>query len=453
MQITETSADGLRREFKVVVPAKDIEKQIEGRLRELGQTVRLPGFRPGKVPLPLLKQRYGQSVLGEVLEKAVGESSQKAISERGLRPALQPKIEVTSFGEGSDLEYSLAVELLPDIEPGGFSNIEVERLVAEVDDKAVDDTLTRLAESRKGSQPVEEDRGAQNGDTVVLDFDGTVDGVAFPGMKAEGHNLVLGSHSFVDTFEEQLLGVRPGEHRTITVTFPEGYANDELSNKQAVFEVDVKEVREPVPVAVDDAFATSFGAENLDGLKDLIRARIGEDYAQVSRSRVKRVLLDKLAESYGFDVPAGMVDIEFDAIWKRLQEELKRGEGEDEEAKKPEEELKAEYRAIAERRVRLGLLLSEVGQRANIQVSQDEVNRAVVAEAQRYPGQEREVFEFFRKNPRAVENLRAPLFEDKVIDHILEHAKVNDRTVPVDELVRDPDEASAQKDDAATGTA
>jgi len=453
MQITETSADGLRREFKVVVPAEDIEKQLEGRLRELGQTVRLPGFRPGKVPLPLLKQRYGQSVLGEILEKAVSDSSQQALNDRGLRPALQPKIEVTSFGEGGNLEYTLAVELLPDVEPGDFSAIEVERLVAEVDDKSVEDTLTRLAESRRDSKPVEENRGAQNGDTVVLDFDGTVDGVPFPGMKADGHHLTLGTNSFVDTFEEQLVGVRPGEHRTVTVTFPEGYANDELSNKQAVFEVDVKEVREPVPVAIEDEFAKKFGAEDLDGLKAMIRARIAEDYEQVSRSRVKRALLDNLAQSYDFPVPAGMVDIEFDAIWKRLQEELKRGEGEEEEAKKPEEELKAEYRAIAERRVRLGLLLSEVGRRANIQVSQDEVNRAVVAEAQRYPGQEREVFEFFRKNPRAVENLRAPLFEDKVVDHILEHAKVNERTVPVEELVRDPDEAKAESDNAASGTA
>src|SRR3954468_4514413 len=200
MQITETSADGLRREFKVVVPAEDIEKQLEGRLRELGQTVRLPGFRPGKVPLPLLKQRYGQSVLGEILEKAVSDSSQQALNDRGLRPALQPKIEVTSFGEGGNLEYTLAVELLPDVEPGDFSAIEVERLVAEVDDKSVEDTLPRLAESRRDSKPVKEDRGAQNGDTVVLDFDGTVDGVPFPGMKAEGHHLTLGTNSFVDTF-------------------------------------------------------------------------------------------------------------------------------------------------------------------------------------------------------------------------------------------------------------
>jgi trigger factor len=443
MQITETSADGLKREYKVVIPAQEIENQMQSRLQELSQTIRLPGFRPGKVPMPILRQRYGQSVMGEVLEHAVNESSQRAISERGLRPAMQPKIEVTAFGEKADLEYSMALELLPDIEPVDFSTVELERLVVDIDDQQVDETLQRLASNRKQTKPITEDRAAQTGDILVIDFKGTVNGEAFPGMDAEGHQLELGSNSFVGTFEEQLVGAKAGEHRTVTVTFPESYAAQELQGKEAVFEVDVKEIREAEPVTIDDEFAKGFGVDDLEKLKGMIRERIGQDYAQVSRSRIKRSLLDKLAESHSFDVPPGMVDVEFESIWNRLQDELKRGTAEAEDAAKSEDELKAEYRTIAERRVRLGLLLSEVGRRHNIQVSQDELNRAVVKEAQRYPGQEREVFDFFQKNPRAVDHLRAPLFEDKVIDFILELAKVNERKVTVEELLRETETEEA----------
>jgi trigger factor len=440
MQITETSADGLKREYKVVIPAQEIETKVNSRLQELGRTLRIPGFRPGKVPMPIVKQRYAQSVMGEVLETAVTDSSQKAIDERGLRPALQPKIQVTSFEEGGNLEYDMAVELLPDFEPVDFATIELERTVAEVDDKQVDETLERLSKSGRESQPVTEDRPARNGDVLVIDFAGTVDGEAKPGMDAKDHQLELGTNSFVGTFEEQLVGAKPGDHRTVTVTFPDNYGSAELQGKEAVFEVDVKEIREPAPVTIDDEFAKKFGAEDLAGLKQMIKDRIGQDYAGISRSKVKRTLLDKLAETHDFPVPAGMVDIEFETIWNRLQEELKRG-GDTEEAGKSEEELRTEYRGIAERRVRLGLLLSEVGRRNNIQVTQDELNRALITEAQRYPGQEREVFEFFRNTPRAIDNLRAPLFEDKVIDFILELAKVDEKTVSVEELVRDPDEA------------
>lgn len=441
MQITETSADGLKREYKVVIPAQEIETKVNSRLQELGKTLRIPGFRPGKVPMPIVKQRYAQSVMGEVLEAAVNDSSQQAIDERGLRPALQPKIQVTSFSEGGNLEYDMAVELLPDIEPVDFSTIELERAVAEVDDKQVDETLERLSKSSRDSQPVTEERPARNGDILVIDFAGTVDGEAKPGMDAKDHRLELGSNSFVGTFEEQLVGSKPGDHRTVTVTFPENYAAAELQGKEAVFEVDVKEIREPAPAVIDDEFAKKFGADDLAALKQMIKDRIGQDYAGISRSKVKRTLLDKLADTHSFEVPAGMVEIEFETIWKRLQEELKRGGPDAEEAGKSEDELKAEYRGIAERRVRLGLLLSEVGRRNNIQVTQDELNRALITEAQRYPGQEREVFEFFRSNPRAIDNLRAPLFEDKVIDFILELAKVNEKTVSVEELVRDPDES------------
>jgi trigger factor len=437
MQITETSADGLKREYKVVISASDIDEKTNRRLQEVGRSLKVPGFRPGKVPMSVVKQRYGQSVMGEVLEQAVADSSRQALMEQGLRPALQPKIEVTQFDEGKDLEYTMAVELLPDVDPGDLAGIELERPVAEVTDEQVQETLDRLAQSRAQYETV--DRAAEKGDAVVIDFDGSVDGERRDGMKGEGHQLVLGSGSFVDTFEDQLVGTKAGDHRTVAVTFPQEYHAAELSGKEAVFEVDVKEVKATKPTPVDDEFAKTLGLEGLDGLKDMIRQRISQDYAQLSRAKVKRALLDQLAERHSFDVPQGMVDLEFDSIWRRLKDELDRGAAGEDQGK-GEDELKAEYRAIAERRVRLGLLLSEIGRRNDVQVTQDELNRAVVAEAQRYPGQERQVFEFFRNNPQAVDSLRAPLFEDKVIDHILGQAKVSERTVSVEELARDPED-------------
>ncbi|WP_029008554.1 trigger factor [Azospirillum halopraeferens] len=443
MQITETSADGLKREFKVVVSAKDIDEKVNLKLEEVRRQVQLPGFRPGKVPVSVVRQRYGGSVLREVLEDAVADSSRQAISERGLRVALQPKIELDKYEEGGDLAYSMSLELLPDVEPGDLSGLELEKPVAEVDDTRVDEMLQRIAGARSTTAPLTEDRPAANGDVVIIDFAGTVDGEARPGMDAKDFELELGSNQFIPGYEDQLVGAAAGEHRTVTVRFPEDYQATELAGKEAVFEVDVKEIRAKVPATVDDELAKEFGVESLDKLKESVRDKLKSDYAAVSRQRVKRQLLDKLAESHSFDVPPGMVEIEFEAIWQRLQQELKNGNaGEDQD--KPEEELRAEYRAIAERRVRLGLLLSEVGRRNDVQISQDELNRALIAEARRWPGQERQVFEFFQKNPQAVENLRAPLFEDKVVDFILELATVNERTVSVEELLRDPDEDAGE---------
>jgi trigger factor len=443
MQVTETQAEGLKREFKVVVDAQEIGAQVDRRLADIGKTVRMPGFRPGKVPMKLLKSRYGQSVMGEVLEQTVNESSSRVTAERGLRPALQPKIDITSFHDGADLEFTMAVEILPDIEPFDFSTIELERLKAEPDDETIDQALTRLAQSRRKSEPVEEERPAQQGDIVVIDFKGTVDGVAREGMAMEGHELELGSNSFIPGFEDQLVGARAGESRTVTVTFPEGYQAADLAGKEAAFEVTVKELRKPVAAAIDDDLAKTFGMEGLQSLRDAVRERMQQDYASLSRARIKRALLDKLSESASFAVPEGMVQMEFDAIWKRLQEEKERGGLAPEDAEKTEEQLRDEYRAIAERRVRLGLLLAEVGRRNNLQVTPEEINRAVAAEAQRYPGQERHVMDFYRQNPQALDSIRAPIYEDKVVDFILEMAKVNERTVSAEELARDPDEAPA----------
>lgn len=441
MQITETSATGLRREFKVVIPAKDIESRVHDRLSEIGKTIKIPGFRPGKVPLPFLKQRYGQSVLGEVLDVAVNDSSKKAIEDNKLRPALQPKVEVTKFEDGSDLEFNMAVELLPEFEPADMAGIAVTKPVVAVDDKAVDEAIQRIADGRKTSEPVAKKRAAKTGDIAVIDFDGSVDGEKRPGMKGEDYELELGSGSFIPGFEDQLVGVKPGEKKTVEVTFPEGYHAAELAGKAAVFEVDVKELRVPKAPEIDDEFAKALGFEGgLDALKQAVRERMEADYGNLSRLRAKRQLLDRLAEMHDFPVPQGMVDIEFDQIWQRLQEELKQGGGDAEDKAKDEETLKGEYRAIAERRVRLGLLLSEVGRRNNVTVTRDELGRAVFAEAQRYPGQEQQVFEFFKNNPQAVESLRAPIFEDKVVDFILGQVKVTEAPVSVEELMREPDE-------------
>lgn len=441
MQITETSAEGLRRDYKVVITTQDIDSRVQTRLIEVGKTVKMPGFRPGKVPMPILKQRYGMSVLGEVLEAAVQESVDKLVADNKLRPALQPDVKaVEPFAEGKDFTIDVAVELLPEFEPADLSGVEIEKPVATVADDAVAESLGRLSKGRRTTEKVEEDRAAVSGDILLIDFDGSVDGEKRPGMKGEGHELELGSNSFIPGFEDQLVGAKAGSDVTVKVTFPTEYHAAELAGKDAVFEVKVHEIRAAKDAELNDELAKSFGFDDLEGLKTAITERIGEEYASTSRLRAKRALLDKLAELHSFDVPAGMVEIEFEQIWKRLQDELARGGADAEDKDKDEEALKAEYRDIAVRRVRLGLLLSEIGRRNNIAVTREELNKAMIDEVRRYPGQEQQVFDFFRKNPQAVESLRAPIYEDKVVDFILGSVKVNEVTVSVDELMRDPDE-------------
>ena len=434
MQVTETHSEGLKREFKVQIAAAEIDEKISGRLEELGSKVKVPGFRPGKVPLDILKQRFGKSVLGEVLERAVNDSSTQAMSERGLRPAMQPKIEITAFDEGKDLEYTLAVELLPEINPMDFSKLELERSNITLEDSEVEEALADLAKSQKRTQPLEKPRKAQSGDVLVIDFKGTVDGEEFPGMAAEDHHLELGSSAFIEGFEEQLAGADIGETRNVTVTFPEAYVNDKLAGKDAVFVVTLKNILESVPVEIDDAFAASLGEKDLEAVRQKLEERIGGEYKQQARARLKRQLLDKLAVAHDFQVPSGMLDIEFDTIWKQIESDREQGQIDPEDAEKDEEALKADYRAIAERRVRLGLLISDVGQRNGIEVGQEELNRALFMEAQRYPGKEREVFEFYQKTPEAMANLRAPLFEDKVIDFIVDLAKVAERDLTAEKF-------------------
>lgn len=454
MQVIETNAEGLRREFKVVIPASDFQSRLETRLQEVGRSVRVPGFRPGKVPMSLLKQRYGQSVMGEILERAVNDSSSQVMSDRGLRPAGAPKIEIVSFAEGNDLEYSMAVELIPDITPMDFTTLELERLVAEVPESEVDGAIERLAARRRRTRPVETPRPFAKGDVLVLDYVGRIDGKEFAGGSATEHYVELGAAGLLPGFEEQLMGARAGEQVEVRITFPAEHPNKDVAGKDAVFTVTVREHREPEAVIVDDAFAKELGAENLEGLRRMVRERIQGDYAMLARSRLKRQLLDALAAAHDFTLPTAMVDAEFDAIWRQIEADRKEGRLDPEDQGKSEEELKAEYREIAARRVKLGLLLSEVGRLSNIQVSQEEVGRAIMAEARRHPGQERQVVEFYQKTPAALAQLRAPLYEDKVVDYILELAKVKERKVSPEELMLQPggpggDRAEEAKEEGA----
>ncbi|HZD24755.1 MAG TPA: trigger factor [Alphaproteobacteria bacterium] len=440
MQVTETLSEGLKREFKVVVGADDLESRVTSRLSELARDAQMPGFRRGKVPVSLLRRTYGKQVMGEVLEQAVNETTSETLERHEVKPALQPRIEITKFEEGADLEFTMSVEVMPEFEPIDFATLKLERLTAEVDDAEVDERLKQLAEQFKTFEDAAEGQEAKDGDNVVIDFKGFVDGEAFAGGEAEDFSLELGSGSFVPGFEEQLVGAKASEQRKVTITFPEEYGAENLAGKTAEFEVTVKQVKVPLPTAVDDALAEKLGLENLDALKTAVREQTERDYAELTRARLKRALLDSLAETHDFAVPPGMVEMEFEQIWEQVKEDLERQGKTLEELDKPEEEARQEYRDIAERRVRLGLLLSEVGRRNNLQVSQDEVNRAIAQQAARFPGQERQVMEFYQGNPEMRSQLQAPILEDKVVDFILALADVTERKVPVEELTRDPDE-------------
>ena len=447
MQINETSADGLKREYKIVVPAGDIESKLMGRLSEIGQSVNVPGFRPGKAPIALLKKRYGDALRGEILEQTIQDATQQAMTEKGVRPATQPQVEVVTFEDGADLEYTLAVELLPDIEPTDFSKLSLERLAPDISDDEVAKSLDGIAEQRKEFAAADADHAAESGDQVKIDFVGRIDGEEFEGGKADDFELELGSNRFIPGFEDQLLGAKAGSKVDVKVSFPDDYPAEELKGKDAVFEVDVKETRTAQPVAIDDELAKSVGMDDLDALKTNIRESLEREYSQFSRARIKRDLLDRLADMHDFDVPPGMVDQEFEGIWAQVEQAKNEDKLDEDDKGKSEEELRDSYREIAIRRVRLGLLLAEVGRTASITVTQDDLNRAMSEQARRFPGQEAQLFEFYQKNPQALQELQAPIFEDKVVDYILELAEVTERKVGVEELLRDPDAVAEESDE------
>lgn len=439
MQITETSSDGLTREFTIVIPSAEIETKLTDRLTEIGQAVSVPGFRPGKVPMSLLKQRYSESVRGEILEKTIQESTESAMTERDLRPAMQPKIEIITFEDGKDLEYKLGVELLPDIEPMDFSTLALERLVADVADAEIDSSIQKLADSRKTYEAAEDGRAAESGDQLLINYLGRVDGEPFEGGTAEDFSLDLGSNTFIPGFEDQLIGAKAETKMDVTVKFPDEYPAENLKGKEAAFEVDIKEVRVARLSPIDDELAKGMGLDDLQALRGAIREQMQNEYSQVSKARLKRTLLDGLSDNHDFEVPPGMAEQEFDAIWTQIVEAREKDQLDDDDKDKSDDELRDRYRPIAERRVRLGLLLSEVGRANNLAVNQDDLNRAMTEQARQFPGQEASVFEYYQKNPEAMQELQAPIFEEKVVDFIVELANVTEKKVSIEELMADPD--------------
>ena len=436
MQVTETKSEGLSREFSISLPASEIEEKISRRLKEISQTAQLPGFRPGKVPVSMLRKRYGPSVMGEILEKAVGDSSQQALAEKDIRPAMQPEIEITTFEDGKNLDYTIKVECLPEIKPVDFSKISVERLVPSVDEKELQNALQNIADSNKTSAPLKKKRKSKSGDVVMIDFVGSVEGEEFPGGKADGYELELGSNSFIPGFEEQLIGKNAEEKVHVTVNFPEEYGAAELAGKEAVFNVTVNEIKETTAAEIDDELAKKLGLESLEKLKETITEEQGRELKNMSRTRTKRLLLDALTDYCDFEVPKKLTESEFDSIWAQYEEQKKSGEANDEDEDLSEDEQRAEFQGIAVRRVSLGLLLSEIGRLNNIQVSQDDVTRAIMQQAQQYQGQEQAVMEFYKNNPEAMQQITAPLYEEKVVDFIIELANVTDKKVTVEEMMK-----------------
>lgn len=437
MQVTETVAEGLRREFKVVVPAQQLKERVDTQLRDRQRSMRLPGFRPGKVPMNLVDKHWRQHVMGEEVQRAIGDSSAQLVSDRGLRPAGRPKVEITAFADGSDLEYKLALDLLPEIEPGDPKTLELERTVVDIPEAEVEQALERLSKEQGQSEPVATPRPAALGDVLVIDFVGRIDGKEFQGGSAEGHYARLGAGMLIPGFEDQLVGAEVGQTREVNVTFPTEYPRRELAGQPAVFEVKVKELREVKPAAIDDALARSLGVESLEALRKRVREQLEQEYKVACRMRLKRQLLDKLAASHDFEVPPGLLEDEFQAIWRHIDADRKAGNLDPDDKDKTEEQLQGEYRAIAQRRVRLGLLLSEIGRRANVEVKQDELTRAMTNEARRYPGQETKVIEYYQNNPDALAQLRAPLYEDKVVDYIIDSASVTDRHVSPEQFAEE----------------
>jgi trigger factor len=452
MQVTETLADGLRRNYTVVLPAADLESRRTERLTTLGKTLRLPGFRPGKVPMPIVKQRYGTAVSAEVLEESVSEATQKVLSERGLRPAQQPKVDLVTENPTamtSDLEFTVALELLPDIVLPDFGGIELTRIKAEVAPETIDKALEQIAKFNHTLEPITPEtlqargHGAAAGEVLTVDYAGSIDGVPFDGGTGSDTAVEIGGTGFIPGFAEQLEGAMPGEVRTINVTFPADYGKAELAGKAATFEITVKQLSSQIIPPIDDALAKKLGADDLAAVRELVSSRQQVEYDGVSRMRLKKALLDALTGLADFPVPASIADQEFDQIWQQFEAARKAGTQDEEDKEKDDDTLKAEYRAIAERRVRLGLLLAEIGRVNNITVSEQELDRALYQRAMQYQGQEAQMLEFFRKYPQLTNSVRGPLLEDKVVDFVLELAKVTDVVVSPEELVKEPEAETA----------
>jgi trigger factor len=445
MEVTQTKSEGLSRTFAIKVPASELQAKLDERIEEIRPQMKLKGFRPGKVPASHVRKMYGQDLMGELINKLVTETNQKALEDNELRPAGQPDVQIDGDMEAvvkgeADLSYNMNVDVMPEFEPADVTKLKITRPVAEVAQEQIDEALARIAEQNTQYEARAKTAKAKDGDAVVMDFVGKIDGEAFEGGSAEQQTLVLGSGQFIPGFEDQLVGVKAGEEKEVNVTFPEAYGAADLAGKDAVFEVKVHEVRAPKAPEIDEEFAKGLGLESLEQLTGLVKDQLKAEHDNASRAKAKRNLLDQLDEAHSFDLPPNMVEQEFGQIWQQLQAEMDAGRTADEDKDKSEDELKEEYRKIAERRVRLGLVLAEIGRVADVRISEQEVNQALIREARQYPGQETQVVEFFRKNPGAMAQLRAPIYEDKVVDHILDVAEITEETVSREDLFKEDDE-------------
>ncbi len=437
MNVVEKSSEGLSRVYEVTAPAGDLEDKLTAKIEEIRPDVRLKGFRPGKVPASHIRKMFGASIMSDILQEMVPAKTQEVLDERNLRPASQPAVDVKSDADdviknGADFVFEISVEVMPEFETADPKSFKVTRPVAPVADAQIDEALEELAKQAQSYESRGEGAQAKagDGDKLIINFTGRIDGEAFDGGTAEGAELVIGSGQFIPGFEEQLIGAKPGDTLDVTVTFPSDYQAAHLAGQEAVFETEVTDVQAPAETAIDDSLAEKLGLSDLDALKDALKQRFEEEHGQASRMKVKRALLDQIDEAHKeIDLPGKMVDQEFDAIWREVEQAKEKGELDEEDKAKSDDELKADYRAIAERRVRLGLVLAEMGRAANIDVTQEEIARAVNQEASRYPGREREVVDFYQKNPGALQSLRAPIYEEKVVDYILELGEVSEQEV------------------------
>jgi trigger factor len=454
MQVTETLSEGLKREYRVVVTASDLDSKVNTRLDELKGQVRINGFRPGKVPAGHLKRMYGKSVMAETIEATVRDTNAKIVADNNLRLAMEPQVKlpteeaaIQAVVEGkADLDYSVAMEILPKIELAPFRDIALDRLTTDVSDAEVDEAIGRIAEQNRPYLPKDASAPAVTGDRVTVAFTGSIDGAPFEGGSGDDIPVLIGSNTFIPGFEEQLMGIKAGDARTVTATFPQNYLKADVAGKTAVFEVTAKSVDAPGAVTIDDAFAKQLGLESIAKLRDAVKDRIAQEHGQASRAKLKRQLLDALDERHKFDLPPTLVNQEFDNVWQTVENDLKQQGKTLADEGTNEDEAKAEYRKIAERRVRLGLVIAEIGDKNSIKVTDDEVTRAVVERARQFPGQEQQVWELYRNNPNALASLRAPIYEEKVVDFLVELAKVTEKKVTREELYKqDDDDLPGQK--------
>jgi len=445
MQVTETLADGLKHEFQISVPASDLDAKADARLVDLKDKVRLNGFRPGKVPVSHLKKVYGRSVMAETIDQTIRDTNSQIFTERGFRLATEPKITMPTEQKAvedilagkSDLTYTVSIEVVPPIQLADFKSFTVEKPVAEVTDADVDEAIKRIADQSRAFADKGEGAKAETGDRVTISFKGTINGTPFEGGTGEGIQVTIGSNTFIPGFEERLLGVAAGETRTLKVPFPKNYASEKLAGQPAEFETTATLIEAPQDTAINDDFAKTLGLESLDKLKEAARQQLTAQFASATRQRVKRMLLDRLDESHRFEAPPSLIDEEFNLMWNSIKAEMESSGKTFVDEDTTEEAAREEYRKIADRRVRLGLVLSEIGEKNKITVTEEEVNRAVIERARQMPGREKEVWDYYRNNANALAQLRAPIYEDKVVDFILELANVTEKKVTREDLYRD----------------